>query len=160
MLIIASCSQEPPLVQQPMRAVDYEHEIAVPVDAAWAVFADFAGFAEWNAMPITLEIVGDGLGMTRTMNIPDIGRISERLDSRDDDNRQLAYSLVEGTPLGMIEYQAVVTLRAAGDDRTLIEWHGEFEGGPDADLDLMAENLAGSYLGMSEALGRFVGQLQ
>jgi hypothetical protein len=143
-----------------MRTVVYDHEIEVPVGAAWPVFANFAGFAEWNAMPIALQIVGDGVGMTRTMDIPDVGRISERLDRRDDANMTLAYSLVEGTPLGMVEYRAEVTLSAAAQNRTLIQWRGEFSGPEDADLEAMAANLTGSYQGMSQALGRFVAGLQ
>jgi hypothetical protein len=156
--LLTSCSSETAVDTEPMRAVDYEHEIGVPVAAAWPVFADFGGFAEWNALPITLEIAGDGVGMTRTMDIPGIGRISERLDQRDDASMALAYSLVEGNPLGMVEYRAQVTLSAAGAESTLIRWHGEFTGGADADLDEMAENLAGSYKGMSQALGDFAAQ--
>jgi hypothetical protein len=156
--LLTSCSTESASDKQAMQTVDYEHEIGVPVGAAWPVFANFGGFAEWNAMPITLEIVGDGVGMTRTMDIPGIGRVGERLDQRDDANMSLAYSLVEGNPLGMVQYRAQVTLSAAGAESTRIEWHGEFTGGADADLDQMAENLTGSYQGMSEALGSFVAQ--
>ncbi|MGI9324313.1 MAG: SRPBCC family protein [Pseudomonadales bacterium] len=140
----------------PMRTVEHEHEIDVPVSAAWTVFSDFAAFAEWNALSVELKIAGSGVGMTRTMDIEGIGRISERLDKLDHEKKQLAYTLVEGTPLGMIEYHADVALHAAGKDRTLIKWHGEFDAAPGADLDTMAENLKGSYQGMSEALGRYV----
>ena len=158
--LLTSCSRETALETQLMQTVVYDHEIDVPVGAAWPVFANFAGFAEWNAMPITLQIAGDGVGMTRTMDIPEIGRISERLDRRDDANMTLAYSLVEGTPLGMVEYRAEVTLSAAAQDRTLIQWRGEFSGAEDADLEAMAANLTGSYQGMSQALGSFVAGLQ
>ena len=151
----ASCSTETPPETKPMRTVIYEHEISVPVSAAWGVFSDFAAFAEWNAMPVQLQIAGSGVGMTRTMDIEGIGRISERLDELDEDNMQLAYTLVEGTPLGMVEYHAEVALSAAGDARTLIKWHGEFDGSAGADLDEMAANLAGSYQGMSRALEEF-----
>ena len=140
----------------PMRTVEHEHEIHVPVSAAWKVFSNFAAFAEWNAMPVELDIDGSGVGMTRTMDIEGIGRIRERLDKLDHEKRQIAYTLVEGTPLGMVEYHAEVALYAAGEGRTLIKWHGEFDGAPGADLDAMAENLKGSYQGMSEALGAFV----
>lgn len=141
-----------------MRTVIYEHEIPVPVNAAWEVFADFGRFAEWNGLPVELEISGDGVGMIRSMDIPGIGRISERLDRLDDANRELAYALVEGNPLGMVEYRAEVILSAAGEARTLLQWRGEFAGEPGADLDQMATALTGSYTGMSEALGSFVAE--
>ena len=160
LLLLASCSSETLPENKPMRTVIYEHEISVPVSAAWAVFSDFAAFGEWNAMPVQLQIVGDGVGMTRTMDIEGIGRISERLDKLDAANMQLAYTLVEGTPLGMVEYHAEVALSAAGDGRTLISWHGEFDGAPGADLDEMAANLTGSYQGMSQALGSYVAESQ
>lgn len=161
-VLLVSCSPDitsgTSLDKQSMRTVIYEHEISVPVDAAWVVFADFGRFAEWNELGIVLEISGDGVGMTRSMDIPGIGRISERLDRRDDASRELAYALVEGNPLGMAEYRAEVTLSAAGESRTLIQWHGEFSGGPGANLDQMATALTGSYTGMSEALGNFVAE--
>lgn len=161
-VLLTSCAREistdTSSDNEAMRTLVYEHEIGVPVSAAWAVFADFGGFAQWNGLPMTLEIAGQGLGMTRSMDIPGIGRVSERLDQRDDTNMKLAYALVEGNPLGMVEYRAEVTLSAAGKDRTLIKWRGEFQGNPGADLDQMAADLTASYKGMSEALGSFVAQ--
>ncbi len=38
-------------------------------------------------------------------------------------------------------------LTAAGEARTLIQWHGEFAGEPGADLEQMATALTGSYTG-------------
>lgn len=165
-LLLTSCSGEVPSDvtdaisedAKPMRIVVYEHEIGVPANAAWVVFADFGAFAEWNALPISLELDGQGVGMTRTMDIPGIGRVSERLDQLDHANRTLAYSLVEGTPLNMAEYRAEVTLIDAGEDQSLIQWRGEFTGQPGVDPDEIADNLTLSYKGMSEALAAFVGQ--
>lgn len=145
-----------------MAIVKYDCDLAVGADAVWAVLADFSGFLDWAAGGpdggATLEIVGDeGIGMIRRLNIPSIGVIGERLVRRDADNMVLSYEIAEGNPLGMATYIAVVTLTNKGDETCHIDWQGDMTVVDGADEAVVAQNLKGSYIGMSKALKAFLG---
>jgi hypothetical protein len=120
------------------------------------VLADFGGFREWAMGGMgEIKVQGDGPGMIRQLTVPDMGDIAERLDSLDEATHTIRYSLAEGRPLGMVTYNATVTLVGSGNG-CQIHWRGEYDGAPGDDLDKMGDDLRGSYVGMSGALETFV----
>lgn len=139
-----------------MKVVNHEHTMKVPARNAWDVFADFGGFLKWNTIDANIEVSGEGNGMVRTLDIPGLGRIGERLDHADENTMSLSYTLVEGQPLGMQTYHADISIVPVSDNESRIIWRGDFSGAVDANLDEMANNLTGSYQGMSEALEHYV----
>ena len=143
-----------------MREMNYQQTLAVPIDAAWAVLEDYGAFIEWNPINVPYEVVGDGIGMIRYLDIPGLGRLGERLDHLDRSQRSLSYSLTEGEPLGMKTYTAELQLKPESDGTCTLCWIGRFTGGEGADLDEMATNLAGSYARMSTALEQYVQRQQ
>ena len=140
-----------------MTDVKVENILDVPIDSAWAVLADFGGFLNWaGGEGATAEIIGDGIGMVRDMDLPGLGNIAEKLTVLDHETRTLGYELVKGTPVGMGSYGCRVNLTEAGDGQCQINWHGMFEPVEGTPTDQVAEGLKGSYEGMSSALEAFV----
>jgi hypothetical protein len=138
-----------------MKVIDTRCEVDVSADAAWAVFRDFGALLDYMGIDGSLSLEGKGRGTIRRMNIPDMGQFAERLDTRDDARRTLAYTLVEGNPLGMVKYRVEVSLTEVAADRSRFHWRGEFEGAPETDIREIAKALAASYQGMSEAIASF-----
>ena len=137
-----------------MTIVTAEIRVDAPLDAAWAVLADFGRFTEWAGGPgATSELEGEGVGMIRHMDIPGVGKMAETLDVADHDTKTLGYTLVYGDPIGMAKYTARVRLEDGGDGACVAHWHGEFEAADGADDATVSEALNGSYEGMSQALG-------
>ena len=139
-----------------MREMTYDQTLNVDASAAWNVLADFGAFLDWNPMDVPYTVTGEGIGMVRTLDIPGLGPLGERLDARDADAMRIAYSLSEGEPLGMQTYAADVSLEDHGDGTCTMHWVGRFTGAEGADLDEMANNVRGSYQNMSNALERYV----
>ncbi len=139
-----------------MKEMNYDHELGIPAEAAWAVLADFGAFLDWNPLDVPYTVEGEGIGMVRVLDIPGLGRLGERLDYLNDGERCLRYSLTEGEPLGMLTYAADLRVQTQSDNSCMLHWIGRFTGADGADLDAMAQNLAGSYANMSSALERYV----
>lgn len=140
-----------------MATLELAVDVAAPARAAFDVLADFGAFLDWNAYEgVSIEVVGDGIGMVRTLVLPGFGRVGERLDVLDHETRTLGYSLVEGTPIGMATYRAEVRVEADGEDRCRLIWYGEFEpvsAGSEAEV---APLLRQSYEAMSARLGGYL----
>ncbi|MDA0339358.1 MAG: SRPBCC family protein [Proteobacteria bacterium] len=130
-----------------MTTVNHEQILDVPVDDAWAVLKDFAGFLDWANVPG--EVEGVGLGMIRHMETPENGKWAEKLDIADDATMTYGYTLTYGAPIGMGTYTARARLEAAGDTQSSIYWTGTFEPVEGGDASAISEMLAGAYVGMS-----------
>jgi len=140
-----------------MTEVDERCALSVSADEAWTVLADFGAFLDWAGAPgATAKITGEGPGMVRLLNIPDLGTIGERLENLDAASKVLSYSLVEGKPLGMQTYSARVQVVDLGPSSCELKWHGVFDAAPGFDAKEVGANLATSYQGMSGALEAFV----
>lgn len=139
-----------------MTTVLYEQDLDISASAAWDVLYDFGGFLKWGTGGQgTIELEGDGVGMIRKMDIPGAGHIEEKMVLREEDSRTLSYQLVGGQPIGMAEYKCVVKLVENGDGSCHIDWHGEFTAAPDKDEAEVADNLKGSYVGMSRGIAAY-----
>lgn len=134
----------------------WEQEIAGSADDAWNVFAKFEAFLEWNKLDVGYEVTGDGIGMVRTLVIDGFGRVGERLDLLDNEERRQHYTLVEGTPLGMQTYRAEVQIKPIDANRCRICWEGQFTVADDTDEAKVGQSLLGSYQGMSTSLDNYL----
>lgn len=138
-----------------MKTVHHRCEKDVSADAAWAVLRDFGALLDYMGIAGGISLEGKGAGTVRRLNIPDMGRFAERLDNRDDARRILAYTLMEGSPLGMVKYRAEVSVTKIAADRCQFHWRGEFDGAQSADLDEIARALSASYEEMTDAIASF-----
>jgi len=115
-----------------------EIKINKPADAVWAVAGDFGGIGGW--MPGIESCVVDG--DDRILKMMGM-EITERLISRDDGGRSIAYGIVSGVPVG--SHKATITVTAEG-ETSHVTWDVEVE------PDDMTEMMQGIYQQSLQAL--------
>ena len=134
---------------------EQQNPLDAPADKVWGVLADFGNFLPWaTGGNGSIELEGEGVGMIRHMDLPGLGKLSERLDKLDPAQRVLGYSLL-GEAAGMAEYRCEVTV-ADSESGCVLHWRAEFTPAAGLDAADMVASLGGSYDGMSAALAQFV----
>jgi hypothetical protein len=108
--------------------VHVDERIDVSAEVAWPVISDFAAL-EGLAKQATMVVEGSGVGAIRTLTDAGGGKIQERLDSLDPQQRTFSYSVInESTaPIPFTNYRAMVALRALDAHSCSIHWSGECE---------------------------------
>ena len=112
-------------------------------DAIWAVVGDFYGIASWMPGIDSLEADGDD----RVISMMGMS-IRERLVRRDESNRSISYSIVDGAPVE--SHEATITVHAA-DSGSRVTWDVT------ATPDDMANLMQGLYQQALVALQTHVG---
>ncbi|HMM76344.1 MAG TPA: SRPBCC family protein [Gammaproteobacteria bacterium] len=145
-----------------------ERTVAAPHDYCWAWLADFNALQFLHPPGNLTEFSCEGshVGARRRARFkPEMGvegQIVERLDVVHAPG-VIVYSIVEQYPLPMRDYVAVVTMKAAGADRTHVVWEGHYteHGLPAAQMDEMLRAFYTLFLDGIEkarALGKAPGQ--
>lgn len=143
-----------------MRLVDVTFEAGAPADKLWMVLADFPGFLNWaGGGQGEIRVEGDGIGMIRHLSMT-VGEIAEKLVKLDDEEMLIGYELVNGEPIGMKVYRALVQVVKLSDDTSQVKWHGEFEAVDSTAEDQVAATLEATFQGMTQALVAYVGREQ
>jgi hypothetical protein len=91
----------------------FEVEIARSPDDVWALVGDFGGLGDWMPGIDSCELDGD-VRKLQTMGM----EIHERLVSRDDTDRTIAYSIVHG-PMPLDHPLATISVAPSGDGSVL-----------------------------------------
>jgi carbon monoxide dehydrogenase subunit G len=112
-----------------MIEVTVSQDFASPASAVWALVRDFNALPEWIPGIRGSELVGEGVGCTRRLDISAMGGrwVIERMESLDEGSRRLVYTIVDGS-LPLKNYTSTMTVeeRAAGGGCTL-RWHAIFD---------------------------------
>ena len=69
-------------------------------EKVWQTISDFNGLDKFVAAVANSSIKGAGIGAERTLTLQDGSLIVEKLESLDDDNRTLQYSILSGNAPG------------------------------------------------------------
>ncbi len=101
--------------------VDIERDMAHPVEKVWGVLANF-GDLDWAPGSERVEVLGDGIGMTRRIFMPGMDPIDEVLEALDNEAHQLRYSIPRGLPLPLDDYHATVRVEARPEGGARIYW--------------------------------------
>ena len=119
-----------------MASARAEIELASPADEVWALVGDFGGIGGWMPGIESCRLDGDD----RILGLMGM-EVTERLESRDDEARTLAYRIVGGVPVE--NHRAVITVSPAGAGST-VTW----------DVEVEPDDMAGLMQGMyQQALG-------
>ena len=139
-------------------SVSYSRTIEAGLETSWSALRDFGSLIHWvkGGDVGSITVSGDGVGMTRDLNLPSVGKVQHCLEEMDEANHLIAYSLTRGQPLGMQEYVVSISLRASADGCDM-KWEGEFDAAPEVNAEELASNLKLAYEGMTELFERFVG---
>jgi carbon monoxide dehydrogenase subunit G len=111
-----------------------EIEINGTPDAVWAVIGEFGGIDTWMPGIDSCRVEGE----TRIIGAGSMS-ITERLIARDEQNRQITYSVVDGVPLD--SHQATITVIPKG-AVSQVTW--AVEATPDAMGDMMVKTYQGA----------------
>jgi carbon monoxide dehydrogenase subunit G len=117
-------------------------DIAASPDEVWTVIGDFGGIGRWMPGIDSCRLEGDD----RILEITGMS-ITERLVSRDDARRTLAYAIVEGVPVN--SHQATISVTPQGES-SHVTWDVEAEPAE------MASMLGGVYQQALDALKGFI----
>ena len=122
--------------------------IPVSADKVWELVGGFLSLPDW--LPFIAESVSAEGGRVRHLTTQDGEKISERLQSYDNQARTYSYSITEG-PFPVTGYLATLQVIADGDHAAEVKWSGVFT--PNGISEAEAEALfQGVYDGGLEAL--------
>jgi len=123
-----------------------EADFEISGEALWAVVRDF-GNVSWLPGDPDFESEGEGVGMIRTIRTPPIPTVREQLDAIDEDGRAIHYRVIEGMPMPVRDYQAIMKVIDLGEGRSRLEWSSSWE--PDGVSEEEARAaVAGMYSGV------------
>lgn len=123
--------------------------IDAPTDALWKLVRDF-GDVRWIPGGEHAKREGSGPGMLRILAGPD-GSVRERLESVDDGDQSIVYTVPEGLPFPVTGYRA--TMRVSDDaGKGRLDWSCSFEpdGVTEAEAAKGIEAMYGVMLGWIE----------
>ena len=123
--------------------------IDAPTDALWKLVRDF-GDVRWIPGGEHAKLEGSGPGMLRILAGPD-GSVRERLESVDEANQSIVYTITEGLPFPVTGYRATMRVSDAGGQGHL-DWSCSFEpeGVSEEDAAKGIETMYGVMLGWIE----------
>ncbi|MDX1662489.1 MAG: SRPBCC family protein [Candidatus Promineifilaceae bacterium] len=94
--------------------------INAPADQVWESVKDFGTIHVWSAVK-SATVVGEGEGAVRNIELPDGNFIDERLETLDEENRRLEYSiLTERVPYK--DYLGVMEVVDLGNETCEVIW--------------------------------------
>lgn len=109
-----------------MAQIEVEGGIAASADAVWDVVRDFGGITKWSPGVKSCEVEGEGVGAIRTLSLGGGPPLRERLEARNDAERSLSYSILDG-PLPVSGYLATIRVREEAGGSARVEWSSRFE---------------------------------
>jgi carbon monoxide dehydrogenase subunit G len=121
-----------------------EIKIDKPADAVWALTGDFGGIGGWMPGIDSCVLEGDD----RVLKMMGM-EITERLQSRDDDGREIVYAIVAGVP-GVTNHKGTITVVPDGQG-SFVTWDVEIE--PDEMTDMMTQIYQQSLQALKDHLG-------
>jgi mxaD protein len=119
-----------------------EVQIDKDPEKVWDVVGDFGGLSSWMPGVESCALVGDDR-ILKMMGL----EITERLESRDDDERVLVYAIVGGVPV--INHKATITVADRGGG-SYVTWDVDIE--PDEMTDIMVQTYQGALDALKEQL--------
>jgi uncharacterized protein YndB with AHSA1/START domain len=135
-----------------MVSVLLEQDMAHPVEKVWEILGDFGNLG-WIDGPERIEVIGEGVGMTRRVHMTGMDPIDEVLQSIDETKLSFSYAIPRGLPFPVKDYLSSVRLETKSSGTTTVYWSCTCEGIDDSmpDKDIQAI-LQGTYQQMLDWL--------
>lgn len=140
-----------------MVEVNLTRDIAASSDAVWAVLENFGDLSWVPGAGDNVEVIGEGVGMIRRINMEGLDPIDEVLESMDRAAKSLSYSIAKNAVIPFDKYVASVRVAEKDASTATVFWDCTFDEGeiPGADAKAMIE---GNYNMLLDGLtGRVTG---
>lgn len=139
-----------------MAQVYVSTKVKASADAVWRAIRDFGGLDKFLHDVVNVTVEGQGVGAVRKLTFEDGMHIEERLESLDEKNRSLSYSIVS-SPLPIDNYLSTMTVREVGSHEAEVQWSSTFNatGTTEDEAEAMVE---GVYRSGFEGLKRLFGE--
>ena len=109
-----------------MASISVERTLSASTDAVWNCTRNFGDVGWIPGASDTVELQGEGIGMTRIMGNPEGGRVYETLEAVDEAGQSITYTIGEGLPFPVSSYRATMTVTDDG-GKGHLTWSCEFE---------------------------------
>lgn len=104
-----------------MAKIDFQRDLPFPAERVWALLEDF-GNMQWAPGVKRVELIGEGVGMTRRLFMDGMDPIDEVLESQDRSSMSYQYSIPKGIPLPVTDYLASARIEAIDPDQCRAYW--------------------------------------
>lgn len=108
-----------------MIEINMKAVIDTSADNVWSVISEFGSIGKYVNAVADCSVDGAGVGAKRTLTLNDGGKLVERLESIDEVNRSLTYSIVSG-PLPVDNYVSDMKVNELAPNRSEIIWKSSF----------------------------------
>ncbi|MFT5576633.1 MAG: hypothetical protein ACI89D_002162 [Bermanella sp.] len=106
-----------------MAEVLLQKDYKFSADTVWALLSNF-GDISWAPGMDKVEVIGEGLGMTRRIHMAGMEPIDEVLQAMDHDAMSFSYTIPSGIPMPVTDYTAGPTVVSTGPDSCRVDWRG------------------------------------
>ena len=127
-------------------------DFEIPAEVLWEAVRDF-GNVSWLPGDPDFESEGDGVGMIRTIRTPPLPTVREQLKAIDEAGCAIHYTVIDGNPMPVSDYQATMKVIDLGAGRSRLEWSSTWEpdGVSEADALKVVEAMYNGVLGAMKA---------
>lgn len=138
-----------------MVEVSVRKVIQVHPEKVWGKIKAFDDIDKILPPIATCEVSGSGPGATRICTFEDGGKLFERLDSIDEKEKKLTYSITEGS-IPVTEYVGTITVFQSGEEQCEVEWTARFKAPLESQAE-MKSMVEGVYAMGIEGLEKLLG---
>lgn len=139
-----------------MLDIELIRDIDYPAEKVWSVLEDFGNMAWTGALRV--EVIGEGVGMTRRVMVEGMEPIDEVLESMDTANMTFTYTIPRGMPLPVTDYRAGARVERLDGGAARVIWSCTCNS---ADPNLNEKDVQGllkdAYSGMLDGLEAHLG---
>ncbi len=101
--------------------------IDAPAAAVWARIHNFDALKDWHpAVADSPADKGNAEGSVRQLTLKGGGALTETLESHDEAHMRTSYRAADGGALPVTNYTATLSVRADGEQKSIVEWRGAF----------------------------------
>lgn len=100
--------------------------LTVNADQAWAAISGIGELDRWFPIISDCSVLGAGVGATRILTLVDGGKIKDRIESIDHQQRSLRYNRIE-SPFPVQSYLGTVKISKVNDNSAKLSWTVEID---------------------------------
>lgn len=133
-----------------MHKVEVSGTVDAPSNDVWKLAGNFSELDRFVEAITGCTTNGSGVGAVRTLYLQDGGKVKERLESLDNDQKILTYSILE-SPMPIEDYTGTIRVEEVNEARSEFSWSSTFNASDEVAND-MKEALEGLYKSGVEGL--------